>query len=336
MQSLKIPYFSKYMLFVHYDIYEWKNKVELAEVLNFLNKKKESKKICEELLKDNKIRNDLNKVQIIETIQNKNIEYNEIELIKYPVEIVNSIIDKLKLDSELNKELNLTLTITTCKRYDLFIKTINSFLNCCKDVNLIDKWICIDDNSSEEDRNNMKSNYPFFEFYFKTIEEKGHGRSMNIIQDIVKSPYILHLEDDWLFIEKGFIIKPAMYILNSNSYNCVDKEAEKIIENKKIVQVLFNKNYCEDNSKVLHGGFILETKEIPQIPFLLHEHHPDSNNRLINRLNCAYWPHYSFRPSIFKREIFARVPHPRCTPIESQVYPNAQATCGCGSSFSPG
>jgi hypothetical protein len=42
-----------------------------------------------------------------------------------------------------------TLSITTCKRYDLFEKTINSFLHCCQDIYLITRWICVDDNSSE-------------------------------------------------------------------------------------------------------------------------------------------------------------------------------------------
>jgi len=303
-QSLNIKYSSKYLLFIHYDIYEWKNKLELAEVANLLNKKNESKKLCNELLKDTNIRNDLNKVNMIENIQNKNIEYDEEELIKYPEDIVENILNNLKSNSEKNKEVNLTLTITTCKRYDLFIKTINSFLNCCRDINLIGRWICIDDNSSEEDRNNMKFNYPFFEYYFKTIEEKGHSVSMNMIQDIVKSPYILHLEDDWLFIEKSYMIKPAMYILNSKNFNYINNEAEKIMESKQIVQVLFNKNYSEDYSKVVAGGFLVETKELPQISFLLHEHHPGSDHRLMNTINCAYWPHYSFRPSIFKREIF--------------------------------
>ena len=47
-------------------------------------------------------------------------------------------------------------SITTCKRFDLFEKTINSFIQCCKDVLLIDKWLCIDDNSSDTDREKMK------------------------------------------------------------------------------------------------------------------------------------------------------------------------------------
>jgi hypothetical protein len=35
----------------------------------------------------------------------------------------------------------LTLTITTCKRFDLFEKTMNSFIHYCKDILLIDDVI---------------------------------------------------------------------------------------------------------------------------------------------------------------------------------------------------
>ena len=48
--------------------------------------------------------------------------------------------DKVKQISERKKK-NLpliTFTITTCKRYDLFEKTMNSFLNVCEDIDKID------------------------------------------------------------------------------------------------------------------------------------------------------------------------------------------------------
>jgi hypothetical protein len=41
------------------------------------------------------------------------------------------------------------------------------------------------DNSSDEEREQMKKLYPFFTFYFKTFEEKGHAKSMNIIRNHV-------------------------------------------------------------------------------------------------------------------------------------------------------
>jgi hypothetical protein len=191
---------------------------------------------------------------------------------------------KNKLNSKKNKkDVNVVFTITTCKRYDLFTKTMNSFLMCCKDIELIDHFICIDDNSSKEDRANMLKNYPFIKYYFKKEDEKGHLISMNMIWDKLKElkpTYWIHLEDDWKFI------KPTNYIQKSIDF------LEKY-KKENIHQILFNKNYGEIlKDYELTGGKRLDNQ------FLLHiKDEPNITGR-----NCAYWPHYSFRPSMILTE----------------------------------
>ena len=100
---------------------------------------------------------------------------------------------------------NLTFTITTCKRFDLFKQTMDMFILNCKDVYIIDKWLCVDDNSSDEDRKKMQSLYPFFTFILKGLKNKGHQRSMNIILDNIKTDYALQFEDDWICKESFYI-----------------------------------------------------------------------------------------------------------------------------------
>ena len=128
----------------------------------------------------------------------------------YPEKIISAIVNNLHNIS--NKSYKIAVTMTTCKRLDLMKNTVNSFLNCCNDVNKIDKFICIDDNSSEQDRNHMKLLYPWLNYYMKLESEKGHRKSMNIIYDKLvelKPKYWIHMEDDFLFfdemnyIEKG-------------------------------------------------------------------------------------------------------------------------------------
>jgi len=178
------------------------------------------------------------------------------------------------------KNINVMLTITTCKRYDLFERTINSFLSCCLDIDKIDLFFCVDDNSDKNDREKMLRNYSFFKYYFKTNNEKGHLSSMNIIWNklnTLKPKYWIHLEDDWLFI------KPCKYIEKSISF--LDK-----YDKKGVHQILFNKNYGEIISDYqLVGG-----KPLQKGKFLLHI--KDEPNLIGS--NCAYWPHYSFRPSM--------------------------------------
>ena len=179
-----------------------------------------------------------------------------------------------------NKKVRVMLSITTCKRYDLFSRTIDSFLSCCLDIDQIDMFFCVDDNSDKIDREKMLRNYPFFKYYYKGTNEKGHLNSMNIIWEklnILKPKYWIHLEDDWLFV------KPCHYIEKSISF--LEKYA-----NEGIHQILFNKNYAEIISDYqLVGGKPLEKGN-----FLLHI--KDEQN--LNGYNSAYWPHYSFRPSI--------------------------------------
>jgi len=190
-----------------------------------------------------------------------------------------------------------TFTITTCKRYDLFEMTINSFLNCCLDLNKIDRWFCVDDNSSEEDRAKMKEKYPFFDFYFKNSSEKGHPRSMNIIRNQVTTPYIFHLEDDWKFFRKANYVSDCLYVVS---------------QDPNIGQCLINKNYAElfsDNELV--GGTTVFAP-LNQI-YTIHQHcatneeYEEFNKMYEGRKNCAYWPHFSFRPSLLKKSILDKI-----------------------------
>lgn len=246
-------------------------------------------------------------------LYSKNLEYSNIpeSEINYLINnrkfstkhITNDFIryNKKLVDGLMSKPSNpipiITFTITTCKRLDLFEKTINSFLNCCKDLNRIDKWFCIDDNSSEKDREIMKTKYPFFTFYWKDMSEKGHVCSMNIIKQSVRTEFIFHMEDDWTFFDRRPYISDCMKVLLSD---------------KMIGQCLINKNYGEtlDCCNII-GGFPEKTKS--GMSYVTHEYTSDdaSKKEFAEKYkfgrNCAYWPHFSFRPSLLKRDVLESI-----------------------------
>ena len=298
-----IPHRDKSRLFLNKEIFDWKGAFYLALVCEKLEKYNEAKELCKQILDSNQNRLNNNIYGLVEKLKYETTIYDEKKIIEYPENKIKKLIEKN------NKGINtkkIICTMTTCKRLDLFRKTINSFINNCKDIDLIDKWLIIDDNSSIDDKEIMKYEYPFIQFIFKDKENKGHASSMNLIRDLsVDYEYVLHLEDDWLFIENTYYIKPAIDILESDDFKvlCPDLNIN-YIKDKKIVQVLFNKNYSETLDNVVWGGFLMETKTNMQTKFLLHEHYPDNNPKFTNLANCAYWPHYSFRPSIFKRYIY--------------------------------
>ena len=172
------------------------------------------------------------------------------------------------------------LSMTTCRRRDLFELTVRSFLVHCEDVSKIEYWFCVDDHSSDKDRSQMRKEFPWFDFYWKDSSEKGHRQSMNIIWDKIselKPRYWIHLEDDFFFFHK-------------TSYVSKSIEALQKLAPQGIHQILWNRNYAE----TIDGYSILGHKAIPNMDkIVLHQHGIHGNYR-----NCHYWPHFSFRPSM--------------------------------------
>jgi len=180
------------------------------------------------------------------------------------------------------------ITLTTCKRFHLFEKTMNSILNQWSDYKKIDYWFCVDDNSSIEDREKMKEAYPWCDFYLKTMEEKGHRKSMNIIWNklnTLKPKYWIHMEDDFLFHTNMNYIGRAI-------------EGLRQLKGENVKQILFNRCYGEtirDYRLVSYikkdNGFSLQ----------------DYKQGHFNSHNSHYWPHFSFRPSMVDCEAILKL-----------------------------
>lgn len=232
--------------------------------------------------------------EIVQDIRDLNIEFIKDNFINYPSTIISTIKN--------NQNKKIMLTMTSCKRFDLFQKTVNSFLQCCQDLILIDHWFLVDDNSSLDDQDKMKKMYPFFDFHFKEENDKGHFISMNIIHQKaldLNVDYILHMEDDWLFFEKNNYITLSLKILNEDS---------------KFGQVLFNKNYAEiePSKRRVYGGYLNRTNTGDK--YITHEYYnrhtqeyTDFTIKIEEKLNLAYWPHFSFRPSLIRVQVLRDV-----------------------------
>jgi GR25 family glycosyltransferase involved in LPS biosynthesis len=184
-------------------------------------------------------------------------------------------------------------TMTTCKRLDLFIRTLDCFLARCGDLDLIDKWVVVDDNSSQEDRAYMVSRYPWVQFILKSKEEKGHGKSMNIIRNMAVTggyEYLFHLEDDWELIESRDYLSELISIIScDSSYG----------------QALINKNYIENQDDRVYGGIPARTPSGRL--YYIHEYIPEGYEKKhgVNLRNSAYWKHFSFRPGLTRVNVLS-------------------------------
>jgi GR25 family glycosyltransferase involved in LPS biosynthesis len=149
-------------------------------------------------------------------------------------------------------------------------------LNQWLDIDRVDYWFCVDDNSSEEDRKKMILSYSGIDYYWKTVDEKGHVKSMNIIWNKLnelKPKYWIHIEDDFLFFDRMKYISAGL-----NGFT------------NEIKQVLFNLNYSEVIEDYDIQGHIKLNKD-----YSVHDFKQGGG---FNYKNQHYWPHYSFRPSI--------------------------------------
>jgi hypothetical protein len=154
---------------------------------------------------------------------------------------------------------SVTLCVTSCRRLGLFIGTVCSFLNACTDIELVDRFLCVDDNSSTEDRDEMRRRFPFFEFVCKGPDERGHARSLNLIREAVRTPWLILIEDDWHFFAKRAYLGPALEILE---------------EEPELGQVLFNRNYAETlDDREIPGGIPHRSAEHHH-RYVVHEHYP--------------------------------------------------------------
>lgn len=285
-QGMEIPH-TKDSLFVEPSWYLWRCKDECSVAAFWMSDFRESFDLCVELLRSSNLPDtERPRVQA-----NRDFSVPQIldRTASYPTELIRELTEHVKNGTT---DVEVTLTITSCKRLELFERTMNSFLRCCLDHKRIGRWICIDDNSSQTDRERMQTLYPFFEFIFKGPDEKGHAVSMNMIRERVNSPWWLHMEDDWHFFLPNDYVGNAITVLE---------------ELPSVGQVLFNRNYAEtleDPSVV--GSNKVESTRIGNVRYR-HHHYVVADALAAylktlptGSLTNAGWPHYSLRPSLLR------------------------------------
>jgi len=115
------------------------------------------------------------------------------------------------------------MTITSCKRLDYFIRTIDSIFQNMEDIHLLNKITCCDDNSSQQDRDVMVQKFPNIHFIWS--DRPGLRYSLTKLFGQAKSEFVLHWEDDFLLKNKSKIITKCLNVLQ-------DKEISSVILTK--------------------------------------------------------------------------------------------------------
>jgi len=275
------------ILFVPTDVYRWRIDDLRSMLAHRLRFHDEAVALCDNLLASPHLPHE----QRDRILSNRNFSLEHVaeQRRQHHPHLVQQITKHLQ---QPNPEPQLTLTITTCKRRALFERTIDSFLHCCQDRLTIDRWICIDDGSTPEDLEAMRTRYPFFEYITKPPHERGHANSMNRLLHEVTTPYWLHLEDDWDFLTIGHFVQQATHVLDHDPT---------------LLQVVLNRNYAETPEQKLVGGVPKRT----DTGFPYREHlqldpsAPEYAAQFAEQrgaLSNSYWPGFSLMPSLMRTD----------------------------------
>lgn len=105
---------------------------------------------------------------------------------------------------------DITFALTSCGRFDLLEKTIDSFIKY--NTYPIKKYYIVED-SQNKDIFNIQKKYSFIDIIFNE-EKLGQIKSIDKMYNLIDTDYIFHCEDDWEFTNGGFMEK-SMEILEN-------------------------------------------------------------------------------------------------------------------------
>lgn len=109
-----------------------------------------------------------------------------------------------------------TVVITSCGRWDLLEKTIDSFISSCETPIPKLKFILVEDSGDRGIKWRIESKFKFIKVIFHEIPH-GQIKSIDEAYRQVTTPYIFHLEDDWLFHRGGNFIEESIEILEKET-----------------------------------------------------------------------------------------------------------------------
>lgn len=169
--------------------------------------------------------------------------------------------------------MSVTICLTSCNRYDLLVKTVDSLLS--NNSYPIDKFIITEDSTVQEMKNKIESKYKNIELIFNEVN-KGPFRSIDHMYSLVNTKYIFHCEDDWYF--------------GNNNPNFIKESVDILEENANIHQVWVRadcpKDWIEDTESKTSTGVSFNFLKVP---------------------HCGDWCGFSLNPGLRRKEDYLKM-----------------------------
>jgi hypothetical protein len=107
-----------------------------------------------------------------------------------------------------------TVVITSYNRFDLLVRTVESFVRYCDYP--VDEFIIIEDSGLKPMHSLLHEQFDGTGIRLILNESNmGAYESIDKVYSLVKTPYVLHIEDDWEFTKGGFM-QPAIEVLKND------------------------------------------------------------------------------------------------------------------------
>lgn len=108
----------------------------------------------------------------------------------------------------------ITLCLTSCNRWNLLEKTIDSFLKLNNYP--IKEYLIHEDSNNEEIYQKIQNKYGYLFKILKPEKNVGLLKSIDNLYELVTTEYIFHLEDDWEFKGNPDFMQESLNILENN------------------------------------------------------------------------------------------------------------------------
>lgn len=182
------------------------------------------------------------------------------------------------------------LVITTCRRLDYFVQTMDSLYNNLLDLRMLNRISVFDDNSSADDFAEMQWLYPGVEYH--RTDRPGLARSLYLVQRHVRSEFLVYWQDDFLLAEKKSFIPRCIEIIHRH---------------KQVGSVLLTQNLGDRR-----------TDEFGE--YTLKQYHSSIGSSLDDKvgfdrkLGQPKWPGYSHNPGVHQMCVLDKVGYHREVP----------------------
>ena len=162
----------------------------------------------------------------------------------------------------------MSFVLTSCGRVDLLDPSLKSFFK--KNTYKLEKLFLVEDSVDKKTYEHVKKKWSDKLTLIFNKDKKGQIKSIVDVYKKIKTPYVFHCEDDWVYTRKDFI-----------------EDSLKILKNdKKIIQVWLESKKSASRLDIFEYGPLEYTKK---------------NKIGFRKVTCKdgwEWGHFSFRPGV--------------------------------------